>query len=752
MAGSGELDIIDASVGSLVWVRRRNGSWWPGTVVGVDELSEDFLESPKSGTPVKLLGRLSACVDWYNLEKSKRVKAFRCGEFDECIERAKASAANSGKKLLKYARREDAIIDALELEGVSLSKDGPDLFPISNNAYCEDHDCWPEESPTMSCSSKENEDMAYEVSTIEDNSNSTQELSQSGLSFEEPNQITPKVKSTMGKRRKTPNDSDDDGTEGIKRMRGLEDLGMGVITTKRKPLAGKDLNLVKSGTISPCDSNTANSLPIGSYMSGGKGLLSSKRKRCQVAKVQEVVKRKNRCRPLTKVLESTAMFSVPVMCDEPASPCRSSLHGLSNDFKRSIVNNSSESAGISCENGMPLNSSEPDFDAPHFNSKLMDNEISSMSDIPKNKFSGTLFDVPFVGEEKCSAELPGSPPMNVKFSSGRLQAGAVGRQYSPSSQEEIISSKNEEPNESGSTSSAAAHINNISESIEKSNSKWKSKGKRKSRHLGRKKRQNSRNYADVGGKSNACIVHQDGILLGNDCRDDSSAFVTALPPDSCTSQEEYREITAAPLGSFQHALCRNPQIRGSTADVEFLPDSTQYSGLRNYCAESLYNVNLEVKAGYRPQHVPLVSLVCRDGKAIVGHPVTVEVLADGSCDLATSSSELNDVLSGGTSDREGGTAKCNPNVGRVCTKHVSLHTLCSPNKLPKRRKCRFVPKKTRRLSSLTGSLMQRVEGIKPVVEKPKCHIVACVPLKLVFSRLNEAVNNSAHQIATPPGL
>ncbi|XLR19503.1 hypothetical protein S83_047415, partial [Arachis hypogaea] len=46
--------------------------------------------------------------NWYTLEKSKQVKAFRCGEYDECIEKAKASAANSNKKAVKYARREDA--------------------------------------------------------------------------------------------------------------------------------------------------------------------------------------------------------------------------------------------------------------------------------------------------------------------------------------------------------------------------------------------------------------------------------------------------------------------------------------------------------------------------------------------------------------------------------------------------------------------------------------------------------------------
>lgn len=53
---------IDASVGGLVWVRRRNGSWWPGRIVGLDELSEDCLVSPRSGTPVKLLGREDASM------------------------------------------------------------------------------------------------------------------------------------------------------------------------------------------------------------------------------------------------------------------------------------------------------------------------------------------------------------------------------------------------------------------------------------------------------------------------------------------------------------------------------------------------------------------------------------------------------------------------------------------------------------------------------------------------------------------
>ncbi|XP_015878573.1 uncharacterized protein LOC107414880 isoform X3 [Ziziphus jujuba] len=122
--GSTESGTADFSVGSIVWVRRRNGSWWPGKIVGPEELSASHLTSPRSGTPVKLLGREDASVDWYNLEKSKRVKAFRCGEFDDCIERAESSQGMPIKKREKYARREDAILHALELEKQLMKKQG----------------------------------------------------------------------------------------------------------------------------------------------------------------------------------------------------------------------------------------------------------------------------------------------------------------------------------------------------------------------------------------------------------------------------------------------------------------------------------------------------------------------------------------------------------------------------------------------------------------------------------------------------
>lgn len=64
MGSSGEASnkSIDASVGGLVWVRRRNGSWWPGRILGLEELPDSCLVSPRLGTPVKLLGRDDASV------------------------------------------------------------------------------------------------------------------------------------------------------------------------------------------------------------------------------------------------------------------------------------------------------------------------------------------------------------------------------------------------------------------------------------------------------------------------------------------------------------------------------------------------------------------------------------------------------------------------------------------------------------------------------------------------------------------
>ncbi|CAH8360213.1 unnamed protein product [Eruca vesicaria subsp. sativa] len=108
------LKAINASVGRLVWVRLRNASWWHVQILLHHHLPDN---SPKLGTPIKLLGRDDVNVEWYILEKFKSVKAFRCGEYDSHIDKSKAAVAAkaSKKKIAKLTRREIAINIALEI-------------------------------------------------------------------------------------------------------------------------------------------------------------------------------------------------------------------------------------------------------------------------------------------------------------------------------------------------------------------------------------------------------------------------------------------------------------------------------------------------------------------------------------------------------------------------------------------------------------------------------------------------------------
>ncbi|CAI9095177.1 OLC1v1031060C1 [Oldenlandia corymbosa var. corymbosa] len=100
------LAVENGRVGSLVWVLRKNGRWWPGKIEA----------SSNSKVAVKLLGKQNGYVEWVNLASSKRVKAFRSVEFDDFIRSAELSNTANYRKNAKYPNREDAILHALSLE------------------------------------------------------------------------------------------------------------------------------------------------------------------------------------------------------------------------------------------------------------------------------------------------------------------------------------------------------------------------------------------------------------------------------------------------------------------------------------------------------------------------------------------------------------------------------------------------------------------------------------------------------------
>nr|AMK08978.1 PWWP1 [Triticum monococcum subsp. monococcum]AMK08983.1 PWWP1 [Triticum monococcum subsp. monococcum] len=120
------VDADVSAVGALVWVRRPNGSWWPGRVASRLELPDGCPAPPRSpATPILLLGRRDgpAFVEWCNLERSKRVKPFRCGEadLDDLIRRAEEQAARRRRaSAARNARKEDAVLQALDIERARL--------------------------------------------------------------------------------------------------------------------------------------------------------------------------------------------------------------------------------------------------------------------------------------------------------------------------------------------------------------------------------------------------------------------------------------------------------------------------------------------------------------------------------------------------------------------------------------------------------------------------------------------------------
>lgn len=172
---------------------------------------------------------LSACItrDWYNLEKSKRVKAFRCGEFDDCIERAEAAQGMPPKKREKYARREDAILHALELERQLVEKKYGKSGNSSNSRR---------KSPDAVTSSECMEN----GSGIKKDPRSDQLPEKLGSSVVEKNGIDQHPCEETVKDGNQPS-GDDDSAGALPRMRGLQDFGL-----RTTPLTSKLFPSVRS--------------------------------------------------------------------------------------------------------------------------------------------------------------------------------------------------------------------------------------------------------------------------------------------------------------------------------------------------------------------------------------------------------------------------------------------------------------------------------------------------------------------------
>ncbi|KAL6841558.1 hypothetical protein ACP4OV_028701 [Aristida adscensionis] len=217
--GGAEVDV--SAEGTLVWLRRPNGTWWPSIVISPRDVPAGCPAPPRcAATPIMLLGRRGGptYVDWCNLARSKRVKPFRCGELDFEQRIAKVLALAASHKSPKsykgrYGRLEDAVLQALEIERArALEADGKGGCSATPNMG---------NGGTTKASSSSTHAAAGDCSTVT------------------PPPPSPKRK------RKTPNDSEDDAPKGFRRMRDLRDIG-----SKTVPV-----DLPNAGTVSSlsCD-------------------------------------------------------------------------------------------------------------------------------------------------------------------------------------------------------------------------------------------------------------------------------------------------------------------------------------------------------------------------------------------------------------------------------------------------------------------------------------------------------------------
>lgn len=142
--------------------------------------------------------------------------------------------------------------------------------------------------------------------------------------------------------------------------------------------------------------------------------------------------------------------------------------------------------------------------------------------------------------------------------------------------------------------------------------------------------------------------------------------------------------------------------------------------------KTLIDVDMTVQGTYRGEHTPLVSLMSRlNGKAIVGHPVNIEVLDDSS-EILLVKKESSDQLK----DK----SRIPQLVWRTSKRTPVCYTISSASKKPN--------SKPRRVFRADGPKCNHDARIKNAVKDDMTlPYVTCVPVKDIFTKLIGALGN-----------
>ncbi|GJY67476.1 putative PWWP domain-containing protein [Tanacetum coccineum] len=415
---------------------------------------------------------------------------------------------------------------------------------------------------------------------------------------------------------------------------------------------------------------------------GGELKPSVKRRRSQVAYGHDCVKKKNRRCQLTNVLKRTETVMEPDTCENYRN-----LNGVSgveyNDVKQSLSNSSGDS-------------------------------------------SGRLFDVPYIGCEPN--QTAGSFPGLVTENENAQAVG--GPQSGQSSLVETVSAGPDEIQESGSISSGAAGANDINHIvIENGPSEWQHKGKRNLR---------------VKTKNVQKILYPEVKIESDPIMDTVTAPQRLMP---------YRHSRFTVNPKYQSCVSYN--------DNDTI---------------SLYDVDIEFQASQLPQDIPYISLMSKSTRQrITGHSLLVEVLNDSVSHLSligseciSSSYELDGVdvemvsedskkskirkLSSITClKKQSETPKVKLGRGKYIRdktkkrKRKALTGVERPSETGQVKKLgrgKYIRDKTRKLKTLDmvrSCEMGQLQGSETGKFKRPDEVPACVPLKVVFSRIREAL-------------
>ncbi|XP_037412885.1 uncharacterized protein LOC119276035 [Triticum dicoccoides] len=733
----------DAEVGALVWVRRRNGSWWPGRILGQDELPENCVVPPRSaGTPIKLLGRPDGSIDWYNLEKSKRVKAFRCGEYEECIEKAKILARQQKRTYNegKYVRREDAIMHALEIERSRFPDEDEmdDVMCASENRYSAN-------SRNIGGASRISSRVERGLYDIEENS--AQGLSEASTFFKLPQNISSsstRYASSSRKKRKASNKFEDDTVKGFRRMRDL--IGSNR-TPKRKSSAGSfshgyhDLPHLESGP------SFGYELPSTNGINKNKQSHSlTKRKRSNIGQAYENSRKKDKRRPLSKLCKDSAV-KVPTYWDASGqSSVQSPGHKLSNVFE-SNWGGFSLPGNLNCSYSSGTSSVETLADALCTSrsgatkaSKLKEAEVFDGTGFLSDGCSDDdeFLDAHRTMEDDVTAEghlhTHGScASVKDETLKGKTQITDYSREHIPLLRDNTSSKKK--------NIQVTPVSCNMDESL----------------------------MVERYGRTIKC-KEQDEDVTGLDARVGSASdpgssmkFVLVPPDDGAgiMGQQYYEsgpehDESFETLSNHSHSekVGAASPYYGSPLKVilpEQKPDmkSTRchvVKPMKSVQADyKLYDVELAVEGTYKGHRAPLVSLTSKwNHKPVMGFPVPVVVL-DDSCPVESrdnhhlAKNSLTHLLKRSEVAEPRQPRSSHSSKSKLCgRKKVSEHDM-DKSWRPHTKKSASSPRKMRRLSSF-GSSRRESANRNTVVRKIGGPTIACIPVRLVFSRINEALS------------